>query len=137
VTLPAKDRYHDTVIRALTKEGWQITSEQFPVIVEDRHLWIDIRAEREQEQLAILVEVKGFENSPSPIEALANAAGKYSLYLAALEYADVSLPLYLAVPTQAYNGILSEKIGKQTLLRVGIRLIVFDPDVAEVVQWIE
>lgn len=96
-----------------------------------------MRAEKDQEQLAILVEVKGFENAPSPVEALANAAGKYSLYLAALEYVENPLPLYLAVSTAEYNGILSELIGKLTLQRNGIRLIVFDSKVEEIVQWIE
>ncbi len=126
--MPAKDCYHDTVVRALTKAGWTITSEQFPIVVEERHLWIDIHAEKESERLAILVEVKGFENPPSPVESLANATGKYILYLGALDYLKSTLPLYMAVSTVAYNGILREEIGKQTLQRVGMRLIVFDAE---------
>ena len=135
--MPAKDRYHDTVVRALRKAGWTITAEQFLIVVEERNLWIDIHAEKESERLAILVEVKGFENAPSPVESLANAAGKYTLYLVALEYIENPLPLYLAISTAEYNGILSEAIGKQTLRRIGIRLIVFDSDAEEIVQWIE
>jgi hypothetical protein len=135
--LPAKDRYHDTVIRALKKAGWTITSEQFPIVVEDRHLWVDIRAEKEQERLAILVEVKGFENTPSPVEYLASATGKYSLYLAALDYVGSPIPLYMAVPMPAYNGILSEELGKLALGRVKMHLIIFDSESEEIVQWIE
>ncbi|NWF68880.1 MAG: hypothetical protein HXY40_07330 [Chloroflexi bacterium] len=32
--MPAKDRYHDTVKRALIKDGWQIAGEQTTLILE-------------------------------------------------------------------------------------------------------
>jgi len=44
--------------------------------------------------------------------------------------------LFIAVPTTAYAGILSEDIGQQAIARVGINLIVFDPIAEEIVQWI-
>jgi hypothetical protein len=135
--LPAKDRYHDTVIRALRKADWTLISEQVAIIVEDRRLWIDIHASKESENLAILIEVKGFESMASPIEYLANATGKYALYRAALDYLKIELPLYMAVPQAAYRGILSEEIGKQTLKRSGVRLLVFDPEREEIVVWID
>ena len=135
--MPAKDRYHDTVIRALQKAEWTPISEQIAIIVEDRRLWIDIRATKEYENLAVLIEVKGFENMPSPVEYLANATGKYALYQAALDYLKIELPLYLAVPLAAYRGILSEELAKQTLSHSGVKLIVFDPEREEIVTWID
>jgi hypothetical protein len=60
VCLPTKDRYHDTVIRALHKSGWTLITEQVAIIVEDCRPWIDIRASKQTENMAILVEVKGF-----------------------------------------------------------------------------
>jgi hypothetical protein len=135
--LPAKDRYHDTVIHALTKAGWTLISEQIAVIVENRRLWIDIRAQKVRENRAILIEVKGFESMPSPVEYLASATGKYALYRAALEYLKIDLPLYMAVPDAAYRGILSEEIAVQTLQRSGVRLLVFDPALEEIVTWID
>lgn len=135
--LPAKDRYHDTVIRALQKANWTLISEQVAIIIEDRRLWIDIRASKESENLAILIEVKGFESTPSPVEYLASATGKYTLYQTALDYLNIELPLYMAVPVAAYHGILSEEIGKQTLRRNRVRLIVFDPEREEIVTWID
>jgi hypothetical protein len=137
VYLPAKDRYHDTVIRALQKAGWSLINEQIAIIVEDRRLWIDIRASKQTENMAILIEVKGFEGMPSPIEYLANATGKYAMYRAALDYLRIDLPLYMAVPDVAYRGILSEEIGKQTLKHNEVRLIVFDPEREEIVTWID
>jgi hypothetical protein len=135
--LPAKDRYHDTVINALRKAGWSFITEQIAIIVEDRRLWIDIRASKEEENLAILIEVKGFEGMPSPIEYLASATGKYAMYQAALDYLKIDLPLYMAVPDAAYRGILSEAIGQQTLKHNRVSLIVFDPEREEIVAWID
>jgi len=135
--VPAKDRYQDTVIRALQKAGWPLITEQIAIIVEDRRLWIDIRARKEAEDLAILIEVKGFEGMPSPIEYLANATGKYAMYRATLDYLQIEMPLYMAVPEAAYRGILSEEIGKQTLKHNNVRLLVFDPEREEIVRWID
>lgn len=82
------------------------------------------------------MEIKGFENTPSPVEYLASATGKYALYRAVLDYLKTSLPLYTVVPDAAYHGILSEEIGKQTLQRSGVRLMVFDLEREEIVEWI-
>lgn len=103
----------------------------------DRRLWIDIRASKQTENMAILIEVKGFEGMPSPIEYLANATGKYAMYRAALDYLKMDLPLYMAVPDAAYRGILGEEIGKQTLKHNKVRLIVFDPEHEEIITWID
>lgn len=135
--MPAKDYYHDTVIHALRKAGWTLIKEQITIIVEDRRLWIDIRASGKAADLAVLIEVKGFERMPSPVEYLANAAGKYAMYRAVLNYLKIDLPLYMAVPVSAYRGILSEEIGIQTLKHNQIRLLVFDPEREEIVRWID
>jgi hypothetical protein len=96
--VPAKDRYHDTVVRALLHAGWSVIEQQVAVVHARRRLWIDIHGVREAESLAILVEVTGFEKMLSPVDYLANAVGKYVLYRATLDYLGVATPLYLAVP---------------------------------------
>lgn len=40
--MPAKDKYHDVVIRALQKDGWIINDEQYILITQKRLLWIDL-----------------------------------------------------------------------------------------------
>ncbi len=72
----------------------------------------------------------------SPVDYLADAVGKYVLYRATLDYLEIDLPLYMAVPTAAFEGILSEKIGQQTMQKAAVRLIVFDPKTEEIVRWI-
>jgi hypothetical protein len=134
--VPAKDRYHDTVIRALGKQGWHTTHEQFGLQLGTRWLWIDIRAIKEMEELTVLVEVKGFEKMRSPIDYLAHVIGKYILYQAALNYVGDTTPLYLAFPLAAAEGILMEPIGQVALDYARVRRIVFDPQNQEVLQWI-
>jgi len=134
--MPAKDRYHDVVIRALVKAGWRVIAEQAAVLIGGRRLWIDIEAAKGSDSLSILVEVKGFENMPSPVNYLAEAVGKYVLYRAALNYGKVTTPLYMAVPTMAYTGILDEDLGQQAIIAGSISLIVFDPIKEEIIQWI-
>lgn len=131
--MPAKDRYHAQVIRALTKAGWAITGQQISLILAERRLWVDIRAFKVS---PALVEVKGFENMPSPIDYLESAVGQYVLYQAALEYLSIATPLFLAVPEAAYNGILSEDIGQAVIRKADIHLVVFNPELEEIVQWI-
>lgn len=134
--MPAKDRYHDTVVRALRKDGWTIISEQIAVSMPARRLWIDIRAQKDVRTAAILVEVKGFENLASPVAYLADALGQCVLYQAALEYVGIADALHLAVPASALDGILGEEIGRQALRKAQVRLIVFDPEQEEIVQWL-
>jgi hypothetical protein len=134
--MPAKDRYHDTVVRALQKDGWTIEKEQVKYVMAGRRIWIDIRASKASQEMIILVEVKGFENMLSPIDFLASAIGKFVLYQTALYSLKINIPLYMAVPEAAYNGILSEEIGKQVIRHANIQLIVFDPMSEEIVRWI-
>jgi hypothetical protein len=134
--LPAKDRYHDVVVRALQNAGWQITAEQIALILEGRRLWVDLRALNPDQITAILIEIKGFENTPSPVDYLESAIGKYVLYRVITEYLEIDLSLYLAVPLQVYEGFLQEEIAQQVIQRLGIKVVVFDPDREELVKWI-
>lgn len=134
--MPAKDRYHDTVVRALIKDGWTITGEQVEIIADERRVWVDIEAARETDALIILVEVKGFENMRSAVAYLAASIGQYLLYLAALDYSGTDIPLYLAVPQEAYAGVLGEVLAQRFLLREEVKLIVFDAAREEIVKWI-
>ncbi len=46
------------------------------------------------------------------------------------------LPLYLAVPHAAYDGILSEPIGQGVIKQVGMKLMVFDLVQEEISLWL-
>ena len=131
--MPAKDKYHDTVIRALEKDGWRIVRQQVLITVGTRHLWLDLKAERDGQ--FIYVEVKGFETHYSIVDYLYASIGQCVTYLAAIDHLKLGVPLYLAVPQKALNGILSEVIGQIAIQRAGIQLMSFDIDREEILQW--
>jgi hypothetical protein len=134
--LPARDRYHDTVKRALAKDGWTITAEQYFIKYYGRHFWIDIVAEEPEIRQPILIEVKGFENLASPMDYLEAVLGQYLLYQAVLDDLSINIPLYLAVPSFAQQGFLSEPIGQVAIRKMAAKLLVFEPEAEEVVEWI-
>jgi hypothetical protein len=72
----------------------------------------------------------------SPVDYLESVVGQYVLYQAVLEDLNVDLPLYLAIPATAHRGFLKERIAQVIFGRIGVKLIVFDPEVEEVVEWI-
>jgi len=134
--MPAKDRDHDVVIRALAADGWRITHEQYAIVLPERRMWIDIRATRAAEERIILVEVKGFAKATSSVEYLSATLGQYLIYRVSLDYNDETTPIYLAVPNESYNGILSETLGQLVLQRFAIPLIVFDRETERIIRWI-
>ena len=73
----------------------------------------------------------------SSIEYLVQAIGKYRLYLSVLNYLKIKPPLYMVVLKTAYRGILSEAIGQQTLQQNAVKLLVFDPEAEEIIEWID
>jgi hypothetical protein len=133
--VPALDHYHNTVKRALIKDGWTISDDPLSIHLPERNLFIDLRAEKVSDRLSVILEIKGF-GAASQIEALASAIGKYNLYQAALAFAGNYDPLYLAVPIAAYNGIISETIGQRLIAQEDVKLLVFDPESEELIQWI-
>lgn len=134
--MPRLDQYHNAVKRALVKDGWRITSEQFFIKLPERRLWIDLLVESVNDDLRALVEVKSYSNVKSPVENLAAAVGKCMIYRAALARINQPLPLYLAIPLVAFQGIFSETIAKTVLDQAQIGLIVYDPDAERIVRWI-
>jgi hypothetical protein len=98
--------------------------------------WIDMQAEKPLQQRIVLVEVKELDDVDSPIEALANAIGKYLLYRIGLRNADSDIPLYMAISEASYNGIMQDQIGQQAVAEFSISLLIFDPVQEIITQWI-
>ncbi|HLY27090.1 MAG TPA: element excision factor XisH family protein, partial [Aggregatilineales bacterium] len=76
----------------------------------------------------------GFERSP--IEQLATAIGKLQIYRFVLDKLGQLIPLWLAVPDFAYEGILTEQIGLTMREQNKIDLLVFSVEREEIVAWI-
>jgi hypothetical protein len=138
--MPAQDKYHDVVVKALTDEGWTITDDPLRLSYGTKNLWVDVGAERETlaaekggERIA--VEIKSFVRH-SEVEDLENAIGQLNLYRDVLDEIEPDRKLFLAIPWRAYDGIFSEKIGRLVLKKQRINLIVFDELQERITEWI-
>jgi XisH protein len=134
--VPAKDRLHDIVKHALNKDGWIIDQEQIYLSDNQRHIWVDLSARRGESESLILIEVKGFENAASQVDAFMAAIGQYAFYKAMLEFLAYSNPLYLAIPLLSYEGIFQAPAAQRAIDNLGIWLLVFDPITEDIVRWI-
>jgi len=45
--MPAKDFYHDIVVQAVIKDGWEITHDPFVLSYGGRDLYVDLGAEKQ------------------------------------------------------------------------------------------
>ncbi len=137
--MSAKDLYHDTVKRALIRNGWNITHDPLVLKWGSKDLFVDIGAERllaaEKAGEKIAVEVKSFV-SPSEVDDLKNAVGQFILYHDILSRVEPERILYLAIREAVFIDVFEEPIGSILLENERIRLIIFNPDTEEVVKWI-
>ena len=86
--MPAKDVFHDNVKRALEKDGWLVTDEQFFIRSGGVEIYVDIGAEKiiaaERSGEKIAVEVKSFLGY-STITEFHGAVGQFINYRSILE----------------------------------------------------
>ena len=87
----AKDIFHDTVKKALEKDGWKITHDPYRLRYGIADVYIDLAAEEaiaaEKEGLKIAVEVKSFL-SASNVSEFHTALGQFLNYRIAIETSD-------------------------------------------------
>lgn len=137
--MPAKDIYHDTVKNALIKEGWTITDDPLILKWGSKTLLIDLGAEKliaaEKDNEKIAVEIKSFIGS-SQVNDLEKALGQYILYNDILAALSSDKVLYLAITHKAFTEIFQEPIGNILLQNQRVRLIVFEAQKEEILQWI-
>ncbi|NQZ64125.1 element excision factor XisH family protein [Crocosphaera sp.] len=137
--MPAKDIYHDTVKNALIKDGWTITDDPLSLKVGKKDIFIDLAANKllvaQKQDTKIAVEVKSFIGS-SEIEDLKNALGQYILYDKILRAKLSKRSLYLAIRKDIFDGLFSEEIGQILLSDNSLKMIIFDPEMEMITQWI-
>jgi len=134
-----KDYYHDSVRKALEKDGWKITDDPLLVPAGKRELKIDlgaeplIAAERNNEKIA--VEIKSFLNL-SHLHDFYEALGQFKFYWHALQKFEVSRKLFLAVSTDTFNNFFEESFVREVVEAESIHIIVFDPLTSTIRAWI-
>ena len=139
--MPARDIYHAPCVRALQKDGWNITDDPLRITIGRRDVLIDLGAERiiaaERNGERIAVEIKSFVHI-SEVQDLKDALGPFILYEDTLARSanQSDRVLYMAIRQSTYDGIFSEPIGQMLLENRRVRLIVFDEETEVITQWI-
>lgn len=136
--MPAKDAYHDLVLRCLIKAGWAILREQDylsigSVTETHKRLFIDIKVKSDRGQV-VLIEVKS--SQPSPVQQLMDIVGQYLVYRAALDYLEIDLPLYVAIPNGVFQDMFQHTLGHAVMRQHAIPLMIYDPIEEVILRWI-
>jgi hypothetical protein len=138
--MSARDKYHDNVKNALIKEGWTITHDPYRITIGRRRGYIDLGAEMplaaEKQGRRIAVEVKSFLGA-SELDDFENALGQYGVYRIILEKRDPERSLYLALPDDLRTLLIEERDFRDILRAFQVRLILFDPKLETILEWIE
>ena len=136
--MPAKDIYHDTVKKALIKDGWTITHDPLRLGWGTDLLYVDLGAERlltaTKKDEKIAVEVKSFV-SPSNITSLENALGQYILYQNIIEEIEPDRTLYLAVHEEVFLTVFEESLGRMIIAKNHLKLLIFNRTEEVIVKW--
>ena len=137
--MPAHDRDHAAVVAALVADGWTITANPFHLRYAGDDLYIDLAAERviaaEKGLQRIAVEIKSF-SGPSELADLHVAVGQFVVYREVLADMDPQRELYLAVTEQVRAEVFETGVARLMLARQIRRLVSYDPERKEIVQWI-
>jgi hypothetical protein len=135
----AKDLFHDAVRRGLEKDQWTVTDDPLELEWEEIVVKIDLAAERliaaERGEEKIAVEIKSFIGT-SAISDFHTALGQFLNYRIMLEVNEPDRLLYLAVPRETYQTFFQSRFAQIAIERYQLKLIVYDPIIEEVVQWI-
>lgn len=137
--MPAKDIYHNTVRKALLKDGWIITNDPLVLQWGSKDLFVDLGAEKllaaEKSGQKIAVEIKSFVGK-SQIANLEQALGQYILYYDILQRLEPERSLYLAIHQEIYDDLFQEPIGKILVENQRLQLLIFNKTSEVIIKWI-
>ena len=138
--MAARDLFHDSVKKALQKEGWEITADPLIVKIQGVKFEIDLAAEKilaaEKLGQKIAVEIKSFLNN-STITDFHLALGQFLNYRLALQIKEPDRTLYLAVPFDTFDSFFREPFIQEAVKVYQLKLVVYDPQKEVVVEWKE
>lgn len=137
--MPALDRDHSIVKRALIQGGWIVTDDPLRLRVGTRDLYVDLGAEQllaaQKGTRKIAVEVKTFRGL-SDVRDLEAALGQFVLYRDILAEQEPDREVFVAVTIAVAQGILQEELGKLILRRGTAQFLVYNAQEEIIVQWL-
>ena len=136
--MAARDVFHEAVKIALVKEGWIVTHDPLSLSFGGVDLYIDLGAEKviaaEREGQRIAVEIKSF-SGPSLISDFHVALGQFLNYRLVLEAQDPERHLYLAVPLDAHVAFFTLPFAQSAIRRYQLKVLVYNSQTQEILQW--
>lgn len=137
--MPAKDTFHNILKLALQNDGWTITHDPLTLQIGLRQVYIDLGARKiiaaQKDNREIAVEVKTFAGA-SNVAEFHLAVGQFLNYRSILRRQQPNRTLYLAISTEIYSSFFKEELPQISIEDYQIKLVIFEPDTAEVLQWI-
>lgn len=135
----AKDAYHETVKRALEKEGWRITHDPFTLKYKNLTVLADLGAEKifvnNEIKSKIVIEIKVF-GGKSKTTDFEKAKGQYDIYLFALRKNQIERILFLAIFVETYAKTFLRPSISEIVAEEKMNLLIFDPEKEEIIRWI-
>jgi hypothetical protein len=138
--MPARDRYHERVKKALIKDGWTITDDPLHLKWGKKDLYVDLGAEKlltaQKGTQKIAVEIKTF-GGDSEVADLQQALGQYFTYCAVMSRNYPDWILYIAVHEDVFIDVFEEDpLGRLLLEDYKIPFLVFNPEQEVIARWI-
>jgi hypothetical protein len=90
-------------------------------------------AEKDNQNIA--VEIKSFVGM-SLLTDFYKALGQYQIYILALKHKFPERTLYLAMPNESYELLLSDELLQEFLVELNLNYIIFEPETSQIKQWI-
>ena len=91
-------------------------------------------AEKGTEKIAVEIKVFG---SVSNFSELQKAAGQYQMYAVYLQEIEPERKVFLAISADIYNDFFQRPSVKFFVDKINIKILVFDSEKEEIVQWIK
>lgn len=138
--MPQKDSFHDSVRSALEKDGWTVTHDPFTIRLEDVKFYVDLAAEKiietGGEKRKVAVEIKVF-GGLSFLNEFEKAVGQYLIYKQFLGELFPERILFLAVSNDVFEESFALPSIRAVVAKQEIKLLVFNPELEEIIKWIE
>ncbi len=138
--MPRLDAYHQTVKQSLINDGWTITHDPLTIKYKRLRWYADLGAQKtfaaEKGSQKIAVEVKVFGGG-SFADDFEKAIGQYVIYRSLLKHTDPERDLFLAVEQIVWEDFFQRAAIKDIVEDQQIKLMIFDAETEEVVEWIK
>ena len=138
--MPKQDAYHNQVRKALEKDGWTVTHDPLTIRLEDVKFYVDLAAEKmieaDGETRKVAIEIKVF-GGLSFLNEFEKAVGQYLIYKQFLGDLFPERILFLAIANDVFEESFSLPSIQAVVARQGIKLLVFNPEIEEIIKWIE